>query len=271
MNAFRLFVFTLVCFCIAGPLEAADLKPETAQAFDHYVQTAEAQMDTELQSGHGFLWIDALPAPDRVNAYAHLRNGEVLLHARAAGFDIPGGMIHDWIGVVFIPNATLDETLPAIQNYDHYAQFYSPAIIRSKLLNHNGNTFTVALRLQRKSLTTITLDVVSHVQYSRLSPSRASSSAHSLRITEVENPGTPEESSGDDHGYLWKLYDYRRFLADTAGVYMQFEVIGLTRNIPAGLRWLIKPFVTRVPRESLNFTLTRARDSVETTLQPGQR
>ena len=86
----------------------------------------------------------------------------------------------------------------------------------------------------------------------------------------IENPGTPqerEESPGEGHGYLWQLNGYRRFLGDTSGVYMQFEVIALSRNIPWGLSWLIKPFVARVPRESLNFTLSRTRDSVQTAVK----
>jgi hypothetical protein len=37
------------------------------------------------------------------------------------------------------------------------------------------------------------------------------------------------------------------------------EAISLTREIPAGLGWLIRPFVTSVPQESLSFTLSRTR------------
>jgi len=36
----------------------------------------------------------------------------------------------------------------------------------------------------------------------------------------------------------------------------------LTRGIPYGLGWLIKPFVTKIPRESLLFTLTKTRDAI---------
>jgi hypothetical protein len=35
--------------------------------------------------------------------------------------------------------------------------------------------------------------------------------------------------------------------------------VSLTRDIPTGLGWMIGPFVTSVPRESLTFTLTTAR------------
>jgi hypothetical protein len=36
---------------------------------------------------------------------------------------------------------------------------------------------------------------------------------------------------------------------------MQIETVSLSRSIPDGLGWAIKPFVESVPRESLEFTL----------------
>jgi hypothetical protein len=46
-------------------------------------------------------------------------------------------------------------------------------------------------------------------------------------------------------------------------VYVQLEAISLTRDIPDGLGWLIRPFVTSIPRESLAFTLTRTREALD--------
>jgi hypothetical protein len=274
VNVLRIIVFTFVCLCVAVPLDAANLKRETVEAFDHYVRNAEARMDKELESGGPFLWVDSLPVADKAVAYTRLRNGEILIQSCSAGLDIPGGMIHDWIGIVFVPNATLDGALAQIQNYDRYAQIYAPAIIRSKLLKRKGDDFTVALRLQRKSFRTVVLDVVSDAQYIRLALSRAYSRSHSIRIAEVENPGTPqerEEPPDEGHGYLWRLSDYRRVLQDASGIYVQFEVIALSRNIPWGLEWLIKPLVTKVPRESLTFTLSRTRASIEGSVKEGYK
>jgi hypothetical protein len=44
------------------------------------------------------------------------------------------------------------------------------------------------------------------------------------------------------------------------GTYVQCESISLTRDIPIGFGWMIRPFVTSIPRESLEFTLTTTRD-----------
>jgi hypothetical protein len=47
------------------------------------------------------------------------------------------------------------------------------------------------------------------------------------------------------------------------GVYMQSEAASLTRDIPIALGWLIGPFITSIPRESLTFTLEATRRAVE--------
>ena len=47
------------------------------------------------------------------------------------------------------------------------------------------------------------------------------------------------------------------------GVILQCEAISLTRDIPTGLGWMVGPFVTKIPRESLEFTMTATRAAVE--------
>jgi len=83
------------------------------------------------------------------------------------------------------------------------------------------------------------------------------------RVAEVEAPGTPQEREkpvGNDGGYLWRLYSYWRVLERDGGTYVQCESISLTRDIPLGFGWLVRPFVTSIPRESLEFTLTTTRN-----------
>ena len=50
--------------------------------------------------------------------------------------------------------------------------------------------------------------------------------------------------------------------ARDGGLYMQIESISLTRSIPNGFGWVIKPFVESVPRESLEFTLRSTTDAL---------
>jgi len=46
------------------------------------------------------------------------------------------------------------------------------------------------------------------------------------------------------------------------GVYIQSEVVSLTRDIPTGLGWLIGPFVSSIPKETLAFTMDATRKAV---------
>jgi hypothetical protein len=70
------------------------------------------------------------------------------------------------------------------------------------------------------------------------------------------------EPSGHDRGFLWRMNTYWRFEQKDGGTYVECQSISLTRDIPAGLGWLIGPYVTSVPRESLTFTLATTRSAV---------
>jgi hypothetical protein len=102
-------------------------------------------------------------------------------------------------------------------------------------------------------------------RFSSPAPDRAESRIYSTRIAEVESPDTPSEREkpvGRDGGYLWRLNTYWRFLERDGGTYIQCEAISLTRGIPFGLGWVVGPFVTSIPRESLTFTLETTRKAL---------
>jgi len=260
----------LAVILTSGPATAEELQPETATAFDHYVALSEQRMAQELKSGQ-FLRIDGLPHPQRDTEYKKLNGGEVITDRlqtldHDAPIPVPHGLIHHWIGTVFIPSATLGQTLVFLQDYDKQYKFYSPEVQRSKLVQRDGDDFKVFLRLQKKKIITVILNTDYDVKYTVLGPDRATSDSRSARIAEVENPGQANESEkpvGHDSGFLWRLNSYWRFLQRDGGVYVQLEAISLTRDIPTGLNWLVSPFVTTIPQESLVFTLTRTRDALE--------
>jgi hypothetical protein len=54
-----------------------------------------------------------------------------------------------------------------------------------------------------------------------------------------------------------------RFEEQDGGVYVETESISLTRDIPTGVGWIVKPFITSIPRESLLMTLGSTRSAVE--------
>ena len=256
------FAAFVVLVTLSGPLRAADLQPRTVAAFDEYVRATEAQMAPDP-----FLRIDGLPDVERRQRLAALGRSELFierLSTRADGkaIDVPGGLIHHWIGAVFVPGAALTQALDLLQDYDRHAEIYAPAIARSKLVSRDGNVFRADLRFYMKKVISVVVDTENEAHFTRLAPDRAQSRIHSLRIAEVSDPGTPQERQhpvGHDGGFLWRLYTYWRFLERDGGTYVQCEAISLTRGIPFVLGWLIGPFVTSIPRESLAFTLETTR------------
>ena len=91
------------------------------------------------------------------------------------------------------------------------------------------------------------------------------SRSRTTRIQEVDNAGERDEHlepAGRDRGFLWRMNTYWRFEEKDGGTYVECQSISLTRDIPPGLGWLIGPYVTSVPRESLTFTLATTRSEV---------
>src|SRR3989442_14715257 len=118
--------------CGAAKADAAEpphLRSEALAAFDHYVELTEARNEEELRKGAPFFWIDDLPGAERTAAYAELRRGSVKIERRGTrenGRAIPRkrGVIHHWVGMIFVPGATLNETLALLQDYNHHASYY---------------------------------------------------------------------------------------------------------------------------------------------------
>lgn len=245
----------------------ADLQQQTLEAFKHYVSLVEAQIDSGLANQDKFLWVEKLSEDRRGAAYAELRDGQVVIERletldQGTQVSVPNGMIHHWIGTVFIPGATLAQTLSLEEDYDHHQEYFRPDVMRSKILRHNGNDFLVLLRLHKKRIITTIFDTEHEVHYAMVSPTRAWSRSRTTRIQQVDEAGQPGEHlkpEGQDDGFLWRMNTYWRFEEKDGGTYVECQSISLTRDIPSGLGWMIGPFVTSIPRESLTFTLATTR------------
>ena len=248
----------------------ARLRSETITAFDRYVRLTEERNDMELKRGSP-LWIDSLPETQRAERYAVLKRGEVQIHQLStldAGKPIvcTGGMIHHWVGAVFIAGARLDEILGVLQDYDRQSEYYAPDVERSKIESRDGDHFRVFLRFRRHKVITVVLDSEHEVRYFHDATDRVHSRSSAVRIAEVQNPGKSDEREkppGDDDGFLWRMETWWRMEERDGGVYVQSEVASLTRDIPTGLGWLVGPFVTSIPKETLLFTLDSTRKATE--------
>lgn len=242
---------------------AAKPSPATAKAFDDYVAKAEQQIQREESSVESFVIVPPAPTAAREAA---LRRGEVIVDQRGeATAEIPGGLIHHWVGSVFIPHAEVAEVLAVVQDYDHLTRYYAPEVMASRLISREGDDFSIALRMREHKVITVVLDSEYDVRYGRLNAAHQFSASHSTRMTEIADAGGAHEHAvpgAENHGYLWRLNSYWRFAQAGDGVIVQCEAISLTRNVPTGLGWLIGPFVREIPRESLQATLSATRDAV---------
>ena len=246
-----------------------ELKATTLRSFREYVARTEARNQENLRAD-AFLWIDQLPAPAKSADRESLQRGEIVMERLTGGdtgipAEIPGGMIHDWRGIVFIPGATLAHTLAILQDYNHHAIYYAPDVERSRIESHEGNHFQVFMRFRRHKVVTVVLNTVQDITYFSDSPTRAHSRSTAISIREVVNAGTPEEqekSPEEDNGFLWEMETWWRMEERDGGVYVQNEAVTLTRDFPTGLGWLIGPFVSSIPKETLQFTLEATRKAV---------
>jgi hypothetical protein len=262
-------VLTLL-FAFPAPSDAAELQPQTVEAFNRYVQLTETRVNGELARTEPYLWIEGLPENRRAAAYAQLRGGKIVIERletldHGKQIPVPEGMIHHWIGTVFIPGATLAETLAVEEDYDHHQDYFWPDVVSSKILRHSGNQFLVRLRFLKKKVITTVLDTDHEVYYHMVDSTRAWSRSYTTRIQEVDNAGKPDERlepEGHDRGFLWRMNTCWRFEEKDGGTYVECQSISLTRDIPTGLGWMIGPLVMSVPRESLTFTLVTTRTAV---------
>jgi hypothetical protein len=271
-NYHRIFPLLLLCvlaWCQAA--SAAELKQKTTTAFDRYVAATEARFANELRPGGTFLYVDGLSADAKAKAYEQLKQGEVLvekLETKAPGVssDVPDGMVHHWVGLIFIPGATLASTLPIVKDYDRRAELYKPDVSASRTIAHNGDDYKMFLRLHQKKFTTVDFNTTYDVHWGQVDPTKVFSNSISARIAEVKDPARPDGEElpvGSGHGYLWRLNTYWRFEEKDGGVYLQCEALSLTRDMPTGLGWLLKPLVTSIPKQSLNRALGQTRKVVQ--------
>jgi len=260
MRSSRLFLFTL----LMAPqfLTGAELKLETVRAFDGYIRQAETRIGERARDERNFLWLD--DSPERLTK---ARAGEVVVGnpGERNMTAVKGGLIHDWIGGTFVPGASLAQAAALVQDYDNHERFYDPEVAESRLLRRDGNDFHIYYRLLKKKVITVVLSTEHEVRYFPVDETRMHSRSHTTRISEVKNAGTPDESEladGRGGGYLWRLYSYWRFVERDGGVYVELRAISLTRGIPTGLGWLVKPVIRDMPHISITHTLSSTRDAL---------
>jgi hypothetical protein len=248
---------------MAETAKPVQLKPQTVDAFDAYIRQAEAAMEQTMQPDSPFLWSDR-----NSERTQQVRGGQVVAQfwAGRGPANVPNGLIHDWVGAILIPGTTVKNTLALIQDYDNHKNVYKPEVIGSRLISHKDGDFQIYLRLLKKKIITVVLDTDHEVHYRALDGMRWVCRSYTTRIAEVEDAGSPKERilpPDTGYGFLWRLYSYWRFQERDGGVYVECRAISLTRDVPTGLGWVIKPIIQKLPKESLINTLKATRQALQ--------
>jgi hypothetical protein len=241
-------------------LHAAEPKQETLRAWDEYIRIVHLHVAKSAAGADQFLWID-----ESQDMARRVQRNEVVV-ANHDPKEVPQGLIHDWVGAVFVPNVTLDRAMSVVENYDRYNEFYKPLFSKCKILARDGDQVKLnVVATQRAFSVTAAVQTEDQVQVVRLGPKKAYITSDAVRVQEIADYGQPTEHPFPENrrpGYVWREVTVQRLEARDGGVYIEWEMIVLSRGIPVAFRWLIKPLTDELPRKMMLDLLDETRTAV---------
>ena len=215
-------------------------------------------------SGEHFLWFDGSP-----DIRARLLGGAIVAQPIEGNgvVTLPSGLIQDWIGAVFVPRTTLQETLRVVQDYPQHVEMYKPDVAVVKVLSHTGNDYLIRTRvIKSKFFISDVLEIENAIHFATLDAKRVYSRSASQRVVEISNPGKENERElppGHDRGLMWRIYGYWFFAESDGGVFVTCESITLTRDIPFLMGKMLSPILHELPLEALKNSLEQTRKGIE--------
>jgi len=266
----RMSAAVLILVALAAPLPGRAVEPTAAAVagFNTYMTALESRIDRQHQSKDNFV-ASVLSDPGNL---VKLKHGETIIErlTPADGPALPGAMLHHWRGTAFVPGAKLADFERLMEDFAGYPKSFAPQIVQAKVLTRKdeaGRTsIQTVMRVKQRHVITVVMDTAYDVVFARLDAQHGYSISRSTKISEISGAGTKDEhpmSRADEHGFLWRLDTYWSYEERDRGLYIQIESVSLTRSIPAGLGWALKPFIESVPRESLEFTLQAASNALK--------
>ena len=254
----RILLILVGCHAMSASASGADLEQRTVDAYQRYVDEARAAF---LRRGDAEEWTP-MPSATGPAAACALAPAEALPTGRIV--KAPGGLIHHWASVAFIPRVDVRHVIDVAQAYDEYPAIYR-SVLASRLIARDGDTFRVFARLKEDAgMVSAVLDVRTVVTYAGDERCVYSLGA-ATEIREVKNAGAVTERllpAGHDSGFLWRANTFTRFVEFDGGVPVELETIGLSRRFPPLVGWLMEPIARRVGRLSVERTLAEFRTAV---------
>ena len=255
----------LLLLIVLSPFtRAATLKPETEAAWDAYLQQATAAMQARLQPGANFLWLEE--EPGRME-FVRTKGPLIGPVSKQIPKKVSNGLIHDWLGAGFVPNARIEDILRVVRDYNSYKRIYRPGVIDSLSRSSEGEKDLFFMRLANRSVVSKTaLDSECEAHYIRIDDHRWYAYSNTLHILELDHFGTPKQETlpeGTGTGLIWHLSSIIRLEERDQGVYAELEALALSRDIPGALRVFVTPIVRRVSRDSLATSLHQTKLAID--------
>ncbi len=243
-------------------LLAAEPTAANVAAFNLYSQSVEARLMQQHRSASGFLTgtptADA-PTPMTDAQLRQLRQGELLIEHLPTPATA-GALLHHWRATAFAPGAHAAGFERLMRDFEAYPQHFAPEVVAATAASGlpSGSPAHTTLRIRQHHVITVLMDTSYDVSFGQLDGAHGYSVSRSTRVTELD-PRTARALSPDEaHGFLWRLNTYWSYEERDGGLVLQVESVSLSRAIPTGLGWAVKPYAESVPRESLEFTLRSA-------------
>jgi hypothetical protein len=253
----------LIVFAVVGSSYAAELDQQALVAWENYIASVKVHMQERLTGKSPFLWVDEDPMRRH-----RLNSGEIVVSPVGNSHPLPvsHGLIHHWIGAVFIPGATIQDLSAVVGDYGRYSEIYRPTLIKAELLDSTGDEqkFSI-LWVQRVLLVTAAFYSELDSHDVALNSRQGYMTFSTTRVQQIENYGEKDErrlAPGEGSGYLWRLISFARFEERDGGLYLELEVIGLSKDLPGPLRLLLKPIIDHVPRQALTVKLDQTRQAI---------
>jgi hypothetical protein len=272
MKSLEVFVgLTLMLESTPKLLSASELRAGALKVWDDCVQSAEWQMQERLDSQPLFLQTDEFP-----NRTLYVRRGEIVV-APPIGHgtqNVPGGLIHAWLGAVFIPKATFERVLSIVHGYDRYKDFYKPVVVESKLLCCTAMDQDFSITWQRRVLFVSAAMEGRYLAHDFAVHARPGYRiADTREVQEIDGNGHSDEHllpPGQGSGVIWRLHSIARHGPRDGGVHLELRAMALTRDVLSSLRWAGNPEVKHLSISSLIGTLGQTHDAVSSLSgQPG--
>ena len=250
----------LLISAVSAP--AIELHQKTLRDFQRYIKSADAEMEARAKSKDAFLW-----STESAERRSSMRSGQTVIESWNGGpvTEVHAGLVHDWVGAAFVPGAKIADFVSVIKDFPSYPQVYKPDVLAGRHVSQQGDRMRGEMRMHKKNVLTVVLDAECELEFRHLSPTRYQDWTRSVSIVEVENAGKSGEYSkpaDTGYGFLWRLNSYWQVEEADGGIYMECRAISLTRDVPLGLSWAIKPMISTLPKESLQRTLDATRKAV---------